>query len=430
MRIAFYEDRNAEALNPLALLRPVFELVCGQFCLRERLLRRWTVTEWGAFVRRSLHEAYREAQPEARINDIPWLSRGPTLLLNGRWLPTLGSLANIDPQDAGFVGTTLAYLTLDPLEAPLLSEETWDDALMQIACSRRQVQASGRLAAYPWDLVNHNAEQLADDFRLRRYGLPQIGFAPHIALLGPLDQIYVDSAARVDPFVVLDARNGPVSIESGAVVGPFTHLQGPCHIAGGTRLFRAQVRAGTTIGPDCRVGGEIEACILHGRVNKYHTGFLGHSYICPWVNLGALSTNSDLKNDYSDVRVPVGDKLVESGIAKVGCFVGDHTKTGLGSLFNTGSSIGVMCMILPDGQLLPKHIPSFSCMWHGELSDAWPLERSLEAARVVMERRNRELTPAQERLLRSIYDQTAGERAQAISRFRATLRRRQQLLPS
>src|SRR5207253_6628464 len=108
-----------------------------------------------------------------------------------------------------------------------------------------------------------------------------------------------------------------ISVEAGAVIQSFTRLEGPCHVGTQSQLFRANVRGGTTIGPVCRVGGEIEASILHGYVNKYHDGFLGHSYLCPWVNLGALSTNSDLKNDYSIVRVPLEGRSVDTGLSKV-----------------------------------------------------------------------------------------------------------------
>ncbi|HEY4261332.1 MAG TPA: hypothetical protein VGM98_14290, partial [Schlesneria sp.] len=167
----------------------------------------------------------------------------------------------------------------------------------------------------------------------------------------------------------------------------------------------------------CRVGGEIEGAILHGYVNKYHDGFLGHSYVCPWVNLGALTTNSDLKNDYSTVRVPLSGDSIESGEMKVGCFIGDHTKTAIGSLFNTGSSIGIMSLILPDGELLPKHVPSFSRIWHGELIDGLPLEKGLATARAAMERRSKRLTSAQEILLRRVHAMTHAERERAIGRF-------------
>ncbi len=157
---------------------------------------------------------------------------------------------------------------------------------------------------------------------------------------------------------------------------------------------------------------------MHGFVNKYHDGFLGHGYVCPWVNLGALTTNSDLKNDYSTVRVPLSGSSIDSGSTKVGCFIGDHTKTALCSQFNTGSSIGVMTMILPGGELLPKHVPPFSRVWHGVIDDRVDLNAGIDTARIAMSRRNCELTTAQERLLRELHLQTATERAAAIERFR------------
>jgi hypothetical protein len=136
------------------------------------------------------------------------------------------------------------------------------------------------------------------------------------------------------------------------------------------------------------------------------------------VNLGALTTNSDLKNDYSYIRVPVMGESVETGLTKIGCFIADHAKTSIGSLLNTGASIGAMSMILPDGQLSPKHVPSFCKTSHGELSEGVDIERALRTARIAMGRRNCELTLAQERLWRRLYLQTRAERENAILRFR------------
>jgi UDP-N-acetylglucosamine diphosphorylase/glucosamine-1-phosphate N-acetyltransferase len=305
-------------------------------------------------------------------------------------------------------------LHLDPLEAPLLTEDNWSAALCELARIRRRVELPGKLVSYPWDLVDYNPEQITKDFQLR--GLRPRGgeLRPEVAVMGPAENIHVAEAAELHPFVVLDARKGPISIEAGAVVQPFTRIEGPCHIGAGAQLFRANVKEGSTIGPFCRVGGEIEASILHGYANKYHEGFLGHSYVCPWTNLGALSTNSDLKSDYSPVTVPLTGELVPTQRTKVGCYIGDHTKTAIGSLFNTGSSIGVFCMILPGGELLPKHVPSFARVWHGELADGWELSRSLETARIVMSRRGKELTLAEERLIRHLERQTWAEREAAL----------------
>ena len=143
------------------------------------------------------------------------------------------------------------------------------------------------------------------------------------------------------------------------------------------------------------------------------------------MNLGALSTNSDLKNDYSNVKVPLAGESIDSGSTKVGCFIGDHTKTALCSLFNTGSSIGVMTMLLPGGELLPKHVPSFTRLWHGRVEELpHGIEPSLEVARTATSRRKVELTAAMERLLREVHRQTAGERDMAIQRAVSRTRRR------
>ncbi|MBI3860774.1 MAG: hypothetical protein HY290_02640 [Planctomycetia bacterium] len=419
MRVALFEDRQGASFGPIAQLRPAFELVCGHFSVRERTIRALPVTDWGVFARDELRETYCEEFPEARFNDSAWLREGPTLLLHGGWLASPKALAAIDPHAVGLVEGHVAYLTVEPAEAGLFETESWESAIYHIARTRPRTAVDGVVLSAPWQLVEHNPRQIAMDFAHRPLRTGWTFDSAQVAVVGPVERVSVDRAAQIDPFVVLDARQGPISIEAGAVIQSFTRLEGPCHIATQARLFRAHIRGGTTIGPVCRVGGEIEASILHGHVNKYHDGFLGHSYVAPWVNLGALSTNSDLKNDYSVVRVPLEGRSIDTGLAKVGCFIGDHTKTGLGSLFNTGSSIGVMCMVLPGGELLPKHVPSFTTVWHGELADAIPFERSLGAARQAMLRRDRDLTDAQERLLRHVYEQTQAERNEAIETFRA-----------
>jgi hypothetical protein len=155
-RIAFFEDSAATQLRPIALLRPVFELLCGHFSVRERVLRGTGATEWGALIRRGLVESYCQQQPEARINDERWLREGPTLLVNGRWLSDPHALLRLGEGDVGVIDGTVVSLLLDPDEAPLLVPDAIDDALVRIAAKRRRVPAGGRLIQYPWDLVDAN----------------------------------------------------------------------------------------------------------------------------------------------------------------------------------------------------------------------------------------------------------------------------------
>lgn len=418
-RIAFYEDAQAGNFTPLALLRPVFELKCGHFSARERVQETIGLANWGAFLRPVLQETYTEDHPDARVNDEAWLRAGPTLFVNGRWLGDPRSLRDAGPDVVGVVEEDVAWLLVDPDEAVLMDPHNAEEGVLRIAATRRPRAAGGVMLRYPWDLIHHNAAQLERDFHLRPARTTPTAPGPQTALQGDLRQIHIDPRATLDPFVVIDARGGPVWIDADARLLPFTRVEGPAFIGTGTQLFRAHVRAGTSIGPVCRVGGEIEESIFHGFSNKYHDGFLGHSYVGEWVNLGALSTSSDLKNDYSPVKVPLAGAPIDSGSPKVGCFLGDHTKAALCSLFNTGSSIGVMTMLLPGGELLPKHIPSFTRLWHGRIEELpQGIEPSLAVARLALSRRGCALTPARERLLREVYRLTAAERALALQRSR------------
>lgn len=409
-----FEDNSADQLSPLSLARPVSELICGRESLRRRLQRWFPTSPWGAFVRPHLRDTYAETHPRAKINDFSFLQSGATLLINGRWMPDRRLRADeVTLDNAGFIDGHLAWIAVSPEEATVLSETDFEDVLLGIARNRRVVEATGMLIGRPWDLVDRNSRQLEVDFADE--GVSEVPQSPHVQCLGDPADVYVANETTIDPYVVIDTREGPVSIDRGVHIQSFTRIAGPCHISQGTQVFRGLISGGTTIGAHCRIGGEIEESILHGYVNKYHEGFLGHSYVCPWVNLGAITTTSDLKSDYSHVKVPLQGEMIDSGSSKVGSFIGDHTKTAIDSMFNTGSSVGVMALVLPGGRLLPRHIPSFSNVSFGDLAADWPLETSIETARVAMKRRDCELTAAGEQLFRTLYQHTAAERDAALA---------------
>lgn len=416
-RIALFEHSTAAQLRPLTWLRPAFELLCGHFSARERWIRCGDVHEWGVWLRPELAPRYAEEHPEARINDVRWLTGGPTTFIHGGWLPADGPLPSLPADSVAFIGDTLVALTVAADDAGAITWDGLDAQLARLAAGRRRVDAGGAVVRNPWDLVSQNARMLRDDFARRKRNCGRVTGDAQVVIQGAAADVYVDPTAQLDPFVVIDARHGPVWIDAGARVLPFTRIEGPALIGRDSQLFRAHIREGTTIGPVCRVGGEVEESILHGYVNKYHDGFLGHSYVCPWVNLGALTSNSDLKNDYSSVRLPRDGESIDTGSTKVGCFIGDHSKAAIGSLFNTGTIIGLMSMLLPDGGLLPKHVPSFSWHRHGRIeSSPDVLERGIDAARIAMNRRNLALTDAGEALLRTAYEASQPERDGALAR--------------
>ncbi|MEQ9409589.1 MAG: putative sugar nucleotidyl transferase [Fuerstiella sp.] len=415
MRWFLFEDSVTEQLYPLALTRPVFELICGREGLRRRIQRWFPAAPWGVKIRPWLREVYTEEHPTACVNNLNRLPESPVLMINGRWMPESRlSYDDVTMDNAGFIDGHLAWIALAPEESRLLDDHEFDQILLGIARSRRVVDASGVMISQPWDLVNRNGRQLELDFSDE--GVSQQAASPHVQCLGAPEELYVSEQAEIDPYVVIDTRSGPVSIDRDVHIQSFTRIEGPCHIGRGTQVFRGQIRGGTTIGPDCRVGGEVDQSILHSHVNKYHDGFLGHSYICPWVNLGAQTTTSDLKSDYSSVRMPRNGDMIDSGAIKIGSFIGDHTKTAIDSMFNTGSSIGVMTMVLPGGRLLPREIPSFCNVSFGELATDWSLHKCLETARATMQRRGVPLTKAVEELYLTLYTLTEHERTHVLDR--------------
>ena len=421
MRLCLVEDYAVAGLEPLTLTRPAYDLRLGSSTLGQKLARAFGIgpgpARRGAVVRPHLAAIARERDPQTVVNDPDWLPRGPLLVANARWVPPSEILAaEVGPPWVGTCQGRPAAAHVGPELAAGLGPGGVDRGLDGLAERVECVELGGEWIDRPWDLVARNAEHLVRDFEAEgRVGVTNRHLAT-LALVGPADRLLVHESARIDPYTVFDTTDGPITVEAGVVVQPFTRVEGPCHIGRDTQLFRANIRGGTTIGPGCRVGGEVEASIIHGYSNKYHEGFLGHSYIGEWVNLGAITSNSDLRNDYGEVLVPLGGDPVPTGQAKVGCFLGDHTRTGLGSMLNTGTAVGVMCNILPAGPLLPKHVPSFSAVMHGRVAPGFPLEQMFATARTVMGRRGKVFSAVEEQLYLDLYEQTRLERERAFQR--------------
>jgi UDP-N-acetylglucosamine diphosphorylase/glucosamine-1-phosphate N-acetyltransferase len=208
---------------------------------------------------------------------------------------------------------------------------------------------------------------------------------------------------------VLDARGGPIHIGAGARVAPHTLIEGPCVVGERTELLGGRI-ARSSFGAECRVAGEVEDCVWQGCSNKRHHGFVGHSVIGEWVNLGALTTTSDLKNNYGRVRVRrAGGAEIDSGQTKLGAMIGAHVKTGIGTLLPTGAAVGTGANLFGGGRFAPRDVPTFG-WWDGERMTEHRLERFLATARTAMERRGRPLTPEGEAQLRALFDSTSSER--------------------
>src|SRR3990172_10173364 len=183
---------------------------------------------------------------------------------------------------------------------------------------------------------------------------------------------------------------------------PQAAIYGPCFIGANSTVLRGKI-SGSSIGPTSRVGGEVESSIFHSYVNKYHDGFIGHSYVGSWVNFGALTTNSDLKNNYSNVRVNVNGKEKDTEMIKVGAFIGDYCRFGIGTLLNTGINIGICSNLFGGTLLTDKEIPPFSWGSTGKL-EKYEIDKAIETTKKIYERRDTQMTPKEEAVLREIYN--------------------------
>ena len=414
MDVCLYEDRGAADLEPLTLTRPIFDLLCGQSSLAEKQAHYFQATARTAVVRPHLADVVRLQSPGMAVNDFAGV--GLIAVVNGRWLAPAGVALDLSGPCVGVVGDEPAYAVVDATQFTARTPDAVEEQMEQWKAALPCREAGGQLFRWLWEIVAHNGDQIITDCAAAEYQHAVVGTQVLPALIGPRERLRLDRTARIDPFVAADVTNGPVVIGPDAVVTAFSRLEGPCVIGPRSRVNGANIRAGTTIGPDCRVGGEIECSIIQGYSNKAHDGFLGHSYLGEWVNLGAGTQSSDLRNDYGEVSVAVNGRLVRTGQTKVGCFLGDHTKTAVGALLNTGTNAGVFCNLLPGG-LLPRHMPSFTRCLDGRLSHNDDLENHLNIAAKMMARRGRELTPAHGALYRALFEESRQEGGDAERRI-------------
>lgn len=228
---------------------------------------------------------------------------------------------------------------------------------------------------------------------------------PSIAVSGDRNLLYCHNSAVIEPFVSISTEKGPVIIDEHAHISSFTRIEGPAYIGAHTSLYRANIREGSSFGAHCRIGGEVEDSIFSSYSNKYHDGFIGHSYIGSWVNLGAMTTNSDLRNDYGNVTYEFSGNVYATNINKSGVLMGDFVKTSIGTLINTATVISPCSMTVFSGRMTPQYIPPFSVFIKNKLRGINSIDSFLKTASSQMNRRGIHMEASTEKTLRSLYDE-------------------------
>ena len=393
MKLLFFEDSDYTNYYPLTLSRPVYMLLLGTSRIYQKWVNKLNPSDY-SFICRDYLSDILSHETGKTVNEIP---AEDFILINGRFIPDddiISSIKNLKPGNA--------LISNDKLIACCLSKALVDknksafDSLVneqetaELVKTLKSAKIQSTPLNYLWDFVNRNSEQITKEFEdFSKQDSSIDNSEKSIHTIGK--NIFVDKTVSIAPAVVLDASDGPIIIDKGTVIDSFSHIQGPCYIGPNCRIVGGKIREGCSFGPVCRIGGEVEESIMQGYDNKYHEGFLGHAYLGEWVNLGALTTNSDLKNNYKNIKTNNGLNDIDTGSMKVGCFIGDHSKTGIGTMLNTGISIGFSCNIYGGALFTDKYINSFSWGTPDSLVE-YQVEKAIETAKASMSRRNVEFT--------------------------------------
>lgn len=408
MRIILFEDAHWRRLLPLTALKSTLALRCGVLPLWERADRALEGMLDGLACRPEAAAAWLTDRPSRPLN--PGGSE-PTLWLNARviWTPErLDQARHLEPGRA-LVG---------PRGEPLAAMAELDAGAPDLG--RRIEEATETMGEADWpvlsswyDLLAHNPAAITEDVRL--LGLETTQQGPEgVHVLGD-HGLWMGEGAVLMPGCVLDTREGPVLLDAGSEVMSGAFLQGPCYV-GPASLVRvgATLYEGCSLGRRCKVGGELEGVLMQGFANKQHGGYLGNAVVGEWVNLGADTSNSDLKNTYGPVTTTVDGEQEDTGMVHLGCCLGDHTKTGINSMLNTGTVTGIACNLYGPG-FPPTWIPDFIWGQPGRYT-LHMLDRAVETAGIVMGRRDVEMNEAYEALMRGWYEITAADRASFLAR--------------
>jgi UDP-N-acetylglucosamine diphosphorylase/glucosamine-1-phosphate N-acetyltransferase len=384
-----YDDAKAREFEPFTLTRPVSELIAGAAIIRERWER--LSGERAAGFIGAPHLAHFDEAGAPRCLGADELIPAGSLIANSRFVPAMG--ASFQADGSGIQKASVFHCG-DQICAVRIGDSVrcseLADGLVPLSTLTHDADScttTGRWLEATWDLVGHLVEQLTEDIP----NLASTLFLEPVAdasVIGTFP-IFREVGAHVEPYVTLDATAGPILIRKGATISSFTRIVGPCYIGVNATVVGDTIRA-CTIGETCKVSGEISNAVMLGYSNKGHTGFVGHSYIGRWVNLGAGTTTSNLKNTYGSIQMWTPSGMRNTGAQFLGTMFGDHVKTGIGTMLTTGTLLGAGANIY-GGRVRSKYVPPFA--WgDGEPYDSYEIDKFVEVARRMMARRHVELS--------------------------------------
>ena len=408
MKIILFEDRYVERLGPITLGRPAFAVRCGSYRLIDLLADLDMPVE--ARIRPHMRELVKADYPvigRRRSAADDW-----QLLVNARLVPSvenirrLKALADVGKPTIISGEDCVAAALLEPGETAfgghIGGEGNGDRRLEAVLAGLKLPPGEIELPLldYPHDVVRYHVEILGANLEQRLAG----GGYEQIA-----DGVFVGPRVNLGQHLVTDTKRGPIVIEADATIGPFCYLSGPIHIGHGARVIEhAAIKDGVALGHTTKIGGEVEASIIEPYTNKQHHGFLGHSYLGSWINLGAGTCNSDLKNTYGTVNMQYAGQRVATGMQFIGCIVGPYSKSAINTGIFTGKTVGACSMLYG---FVTTNVPSFVnyARSFGQVT-ATTVDVIIATQARMFARRDVPQRPCDIQLIRDMYELTQEER--------------------
>lgn len=361
MKLCIVEDEGYQSFYPLTKTRPVSGLRCGKYTLEERIFNTLESRDYDIhfLIRPELEAVWKSKYEDDRniICEAP--ANGDRLILNGRVLFHEEAMSEIHAKIEQKNIDSFLWVCNNTWAAIYLKEgkpgpkaDELIDGKFEYGLFSHQAYLDVDVLTYPWQLNKFNSSMILYDFEYLKNRLNRLRFPPlhkQVSVLNA-ENLMVGNYSEIYPFATLDCTEGPVIIGDNVTIESGAYIKGPvsigdnCLVSANTKLY-----SNTTLGETCKVGGEISHSIIHGFSNKRHSGFLGNSYLGKWVNIGAGTNTSNMKNNYNTISTKINGEKIETGEQFLGLYMGDHSRSAIDTSFNTASFVGVGCNIFGHG---------------------------------------------------------------------------------
>lgn len=401
MRLCIFEDYRYRYFLPLTYTRPVFQLRYGSITMLQYVAKALGMKPEMVICRELVAKKASWLYPEIQVNRAIQDDVREFLFVNCRVIPSKRDLYQIlDLGPGEFLQAEDTIYAFRPKNKEEL-DRVRKSMFKPLEC---KPNANMREIKYYWDLIAVFENALKETVKCK-----EVEFKEANVIAEGTSGLHVGKDTKFYGHIFIDCTKGPVFIGRNVRLGHGTTIEGPAYIGSNTYIMPSTRLSTCYIGSVCRVGGEVECSIVEAYTNKYHYGFLGHSYVGSWVNIGAGTTTSDLKNTYGTIRVYLGSKRVETGLIKLGACIGDHSKTSIGCLIYSGISIGTASHV---HGIVTRNVPPFTMFLEG--IGAKNIELNLKSAiltyRRMCKRRDVEPSTAEEEILWNVFEMTSTER--------------------